>query len=489
MPAAALMLIAAFGGLIYFVLQTGSAAELVYPNSLPWLILTFVTTISPLVYYWYRGRFDLFNPIIFAAWSYFIPVFAVGGLIFTSGYFQPVYTYLIQDPENDVSWTFIYIISGFLGLWAGYEINLTYKIADYLQKKLPLWNWSLPHLILPGYLLLMIGILFNITTFSAGIMMGFQNSVQIEALDNFQYFLSLIVLAGSFLLWMVVFKTSRRNTLFYLTIAVLILIIPLRALIAGSRGSFFQMFIMVAMAYFFSGKKLNLKKGLIFTGFLFAAILVGMVWGTTFRNIKGNDSKISTVEYLDTVGRTFDTISSNNIEANVVEALDNFSERLENFSVLAVIVSNYEKLEPYEEAYGLKNNIWTYTWTAFIPRVVWQDKPIISGARSYSELYFNYGENSFPVTPMGDLLRNFGPWGVPLGMFVLGIFLRFIYGFLIENKEVTPWRGMCYFMLITKVSYEGFYGTILPDIIRTVFIVLICLFMINFVARKTKIEI
>ena len=486
-PALAAMFAAACGLPVAVFADFQSAV--IYPGVVSWLLLTFTAFSMPPVYYWYRGRFDLFNPIILAAWSYFIPVFGVGGLIFTSGYFQPFYTYLIQDPKNDVPQTFIYIISGFLSLWAGYEISAAYKIADYLQKKIPDWDWDLSQLILPGYLLLLIGVLFNVTTFAAGIMMGYQTSTQVEALDNFQYFLSLIILVGAFLLWMVIFKTKKRHSLYYITLVVLILIAPLRALLLGNRGSLFQTFVMITMAYFFSGNVLNFKKSVVVAGFLVAAIFVGMIWGTTFRRVKGNESRISTGEYVETVGNAFDAISSKNVGDNALEALDSLSERLENFSALAVVVSNYEKLEPYEEAYGLKNNIWTYTWTAFIPRIVWQNKPIVSDARAYSELYFNYGDNSFPITPMGDLLRNFGPFGVPVGMFALGLFLRFLYGFLIENKTVTPWRGVVYFMLITKVSYEGFYGTIFPDIIRTVFILLLCLLLINFTARKTNVKV
>ncbi len=474
-------------GIILLIILGDLPFNLFYTNTLPWLLLTLAVTPAPLFYYWYRGKFDLFNPIVFASWSYFFPVFGIGGLIFTSGFYQPYYSYLIQDPQKDIPLAFIYVVTGFLGLWAGYEFFLTRKIGLFAAAKMPDWSWSPNKLILPGYILLGIGIIFSISVWSAGILMGFQKTDQVDSLDNFQYFLSFLVFEGSFLLWMILFKSENKNTLYYFNLVVLLIIIPVRTVFAGSRGSLFQLFIMVSMAYFFSGKKMNLKKGVVFSGFLMFAIMFGMIWGTTFRNIKGDESKINNDQFFDLVGKTVESISTDNIENSATEAVNNFSARLENFSVLVVIVSNYEKLAPYEEAYGLKDNIWTYTWTAFIPRIVWQDKPVISGARSYSELYFDYGDNAFPVTPIGDLLRNFGPIGVPLGMFVLGMFLRFLYSFLIESKKSTILSGMAYFMLITKVSYEGFYGTILPDIVRTLFIIVISLFIIKLTIRNNAI--
>ncbi len=485
--AVVLMSTAIVCGVILLIMLGEFSLNLIYSNTLPWLLLTLAVTSAPIFYYWYKGSFDLFNPIIFASWSYFFPVFGVGGLIFTSGFYEPYYSYLIQDPQKDVPLAFVYVVTGFIGLWAGYEFSPVRQIGLIVASKMPVLDWSPQKLILPGYILLGIGIAFSISVWSAGILMGFQKTDQVDSLDNFQYFLSFLVFEGSFLLWMILFKSKNKNTLYYINLIILLIIIPVRTVFAGSRGSLFQLFIMVSMAYFFSGKKMNLKKGLVFSGFLIFAIMFGMIWGTTFRSIKGDESKINNEQFLDLVGKTVESISADNVENSTTEAVNNFSARLENFSVLVVIVSNYEKLAPYEEAYGLKDNIWTYTWTAFIPRVIWQDKPVISGARSYSELYFDYGENAFPVTPIGDLLRNFGPIGIPLGMFILGMFLRFLYALLIETKNSTIFSCMTYFMIITKVSYEGFYGTILPDIVRTLFIIVISLFIIKLTIRKNSV--
>ena len=82
-----------------------------------------------------------------------------------------------------------------------------------------------------------------------------------------------------------------------------------------------------------------------------------------------------------------------------------------------MVVANYEQLAPYEASYGLENNILNDLYTSFIPRFIWNEKPPTSDARAYSDLYFNFGENSFAISPFGDLIRNFGPIGIPLGIY------------------------------------------------------------------------
>ena len=118
--------------------------------------------------------------------------------------------------------------------------------------------------------------------------------------------------------------------------------------------------------------------------------------------------------------------------------------------------------------------------------MVWPDKPVASDPRKYSELYFDFGDNSFTITPVGDLLRNFGVVGVPIGMFILGLFLRTIYRALIEGRRITTWSATLYFMLITAVSYESFYGSILPYLFKVGVTTVVGIVFVNFFARREE---
>lgn len=480
---ACLLMAGAIGLCGIFLFSEGYVdSSFAFPYLIPWILLTAAVITVPMAYQFFKGNFNLFDPITLASWTYFLPVFVFGGLIFAAGINQPFFVAFIDDPKTTLPLMYSYIILGVGGLIAGYYLPFGAKIGRYVSKKLPEMQWKPDKMIIPGILLIVIGFGFNVTSWFSGVI-GFQRVIQFDAFDNVQYFLSLLLLEGAFLLWMYIFQTKEKNANFYLVLLILIAIIPLRTLIAGSRGSLYNMFTLIAMAYIFSGRKLKPKQSVLFGCALVAVIFLGMIYGTTFRNVKGNETRVSADEYVDSAFKTVDVISQQNAGDVLSEAVANLGERLENVSALAVIVSNYEKLAPYEAAYGMENNIWTYTWTAFIPRLVWNDKPIVSDARAYSELYFNFADNSFPMTTIGDLLRNFGPVGVPLGMMLLGFVLRIIYSSLIENQPVSIWRVMVYFMLITRISHEGFYGTILPEMIRALFIAVCSILLIKFIVR------
>jgi hypothetical protein len=253
-----------------------------------------------------------------------------------------------------------------------------------------------------------------------------------------------------------------------------------KAVFQGNRGSLIQMFILVACAFVFSVKRIEIRHQIYGAVLMVLALVVGMIYGTTFRNVKQSESRVSVDEYLGSIAITFDKLAEQDLAENLAEGIAAITERIEAVSSLAVIVSNYEKLEPYEESYGLKDNIWNDSITAFIPRPLWKDKPVGSEPRKFADLYFSFGENSFSVTPMGDLLRNFGPIGVPLGMFFLGFVLSVIYTSLVVEQEFSFWRTTLFYILLTGISYEGFFGTIMPYLIKYGMIAVIGLVFVNF---------
>jgi hypothetical protein len=209
-----------------------------------------------------------------------------------------------------------------------------------------------------------------------------------------------------------------------------------------------------------------------------------MIYGTTFRNVKGSESQVSIDQYTENIFETFDQVGRFDLGNSLEFALMGIAERLDTLSSVAVVVSNYEQLAPYEESYGLDGNIWKDLSTFFIPRIFWSEKPIASEPRKYSDLYFNYGETSFAITPIGDLLRNYGPIGVPIGMFLFGIVIRFIYRSLIEGQPRSVWRATLYFMLIMAISYEGFYGLLIPFLFKVGITAVVGIVIVEIVARS-----
>jgi hypothetical protein len=446
---------------------------------MPWVFLLGIVIAVPNFYLIYKGRFNFFHPLVFAAWSYFVPAFFLGGLILASGLSQPFYLTFVEDERYNLPLTLVYVILGYGGLTLGFFTPYAKRFGEKLSARLPEWNWKKENLILPGILLLAVGLGNSIIAFAFGIL-GYQKVDQIGEYDGLIFLLTLFWLEASFILWMCIFRTEKLNIVHYLVIGFLLATSLTKSVFQGNRGSLIQVFFMVACAFVFSVKRIELRHRIYGVVLLVLSLVVGMIYGTTFRNVKQSEARVSVDEYVNSIAVTFEKLTDQDLTQNLAEGVAAITERIEAVSSLAVIVSNYEKLEPYEESYGLKDNIRNDSLTFFIPRPLWKEKPVGSEPRKFADLYFSFGENSFTITPMGDLLRNFGPIGVPLGMFVLGFVLSVVYSSLIENQAFSFWRTALYYIVLTSVSYEGFYGTIIPYMIKYGLIAVIGLIFIHF---------
>jgi hypothetical protein len=454
---------------------------------LPWTFLTGAVILAPTVYLLIKKKFDPFHPLVFAAWSYFFPAFFIGGLILSGGFSNPYFLTFIQNEEYDLPLTLVYVILGYGGLTVGFYLPLGRKIGAMISRRLPVVNWTPEQVIKPGLLLLGLGLANTIIAFSVGLL-GFQRVEEIGAFDGVIFLLTFFWLEASFLLWLSIFRSDRLHFNHYLVIAILLITSFAKSAFQGNRGSLIQIFILVSFAFILSGKKVMFKHKVWGGVLLLGALIVGMIYGTTFRTIKTTEEKISMDQYASNVFETFEKISDQDMGANLERGFMALTERFENVSQLAVVVSNYEALSIYEDQYGLDNNIWKDSIAFLIPRFVWQDKPVATDPYKYGDLYFNYGENAFTLTPMGDLLRNFGPIGVPIGMIIVGIFLRLIYSTLRENQEFSFWRAALYYMLLTGISYEGSFGLLIPYDIKIGLVSILGLFILWFLIKKVRVS-
>lgn len=477
-------LVATFG-VLWFTGVFSESLESLY--LFPWLGLLAVIVLAPSIYLLYIGKFDPFHPLVFAAWSYIFPAFVIGGVLLNLDLVDWYFLSFIEDPRYNLPLTVVYIGIGFIGLTIGYFLPLGRIFAETLEKRLPAWDWKPDNVWGAGLLLLVIGIGSQALAFIQGLI-GFQRVETVDIFDGLISFLLIVFTAGVTLLWIGVFSAEKRTGIYYLVVATLIIFVPIRMSLLGSRSGLVTALIPVVFAYIASGRKLKPKPTIIFATLALVGIFVGVVYGTTFRKLKGSESRLEAGDYFGQVIATWDFLSTQNPAVIFEDGLQALAQRVENLSSVAVVVSNYEKLAPYEESYGLQNNILNDFYTSFIPRFIWPDKPSTSNPRTYSELYFNFGENSFAISPFADLLRNFGVVGIPLGMLLLGIYLRLIYVMLIETRSPAIWKKVAYFLLLTCVSYEAFYGPIFPTIIRTTIVLGVVLSLANLFARQGRLK-
>jgi hypothetical protein len=452
---------------------------------LPWTLLAGVCVLAPSAYLLYKGKFDFFHPLVFAAWSYVFPAMIGGGVFVSLGLVDPYFLTFIEQPDYNLPLSLVYVGVGFLAMAVGFALPIGRLIANRFEGSLPKWKWEPSELFIPGLLVFMAGLAVNLVGLVQGIM-GYQRLTDVGIFDSVLFYLLTLLSVGYVMIWLGIFGSRFRTGLFYIMIALAVLFIPIRAAIIGSRGSILLSIFPIAFAFQYSGRRLKPRYAVIFGTLLVVAGLLGIVYGTAFRQIKGSESKIGVGDYFGVVVDTVDYIANEDPTKLAQNSLQALADRVDNLTSLGVVVANYEQLAPYEESYRIHNNIINDALTSFVPRFAWPDKPPTSDARAYSELYFNFGDNSFAITPFGDLLRNFGPIGVPLGMLVLGIYLRLIYAGLIDTASPALWKKAAYYPLLTVVSYESFYAVILPGVIRVGFVLLVSLAVANLLIRMIR---
>jgi len=471
--------------LAYLAIDSGINSPETKFYLLPWTFLTGAVVMAPSIYLYFKKQFNLFHPLVFAAWIYFFPAFFIGGLILSSGLANPYFLALVQNERYDLPMTLVYVMLGYAGLSIGFFLPLGRRLGELIKNRLPVINWSAEQLLKPSLLLLGLGLINTFIAFSVGLL-GYQRADETGAFDGVVSMFTFFWLESTFLIWMCIFRTQKLHFRHYLVIAIVLFTSLSKSAVQGNRGSLVQVFVLIAASFILSGRKIQLKHKVTGGILLFGALLFGMIYGTTFRTIKTSQDKVSMEQYMSDVFQTFEKISDQDLGANLEQGLAAMGERLENVSQLAVVVSNYETFANYEAGYGLDNNIIKDSISFLIPRFIWQEKSVATDPYKYSDLYFNYGENSFTLTPMGDLLRNFGPFGVPIGMMFLGILIRIIYASLLEDQEFSYWRATLYYMLIMGISYEGSFGLILPYVSRVGLVSVIGLFIVWFCVRLFK---
>ncbi|MDX2197856.1 MAG: hypothetical protein SF069_02670 [Phycisphaerae bacterium] len=104
----------------------------------------------------------------------------------------------------------------------------------------------------------------------------------------------------------------------------------------------------------------------------------------------------------------------------------------------------------------------------FIPRAIWESKPVSSGS-IISRMWYstNYLENNLGIVPFGELYMNFTAIGVILGMWVSGRVVRILNTYLRQNPDnmalwlawlvcipdlATIWRGDFTAMYVSSVT-------------------------------------
>ena len=255
----------------------------------------------------------------------------------------------------------------------------------------------------------------------------------------------------------------------------------LLALMTGGRSALFS-YAMIAIAGVSYGYFSDLS--MLFVGRLVAvaaaALVVGVIFGSTFRDLRTSYGYGAQLTPTETLALTEET-SQETSEKNISDLFDLFSNkflsRLSAMEQFAVTLDRADSLKAQERALGMDNNIIKETFWAFIPRPLYPNKPIVSNfGLHFSQLYLDSPYRSWAGPSIfGDLYRNFGWWGIPLGMFLLGVILRVVYLKYVLQSIGNGLSNVYYYLVLTSVGYEGVYSTVISGIVRMAFLLILTL--------------
>src|SRR6266404_1408598 len=170
MSGVVLMGAATIAGLFFFTATSDVVDSYPYLFLLPWLVGLAIVLAIPLAILYYQGKFNFYNPIVFATLSYFFPAFVLGGISLASGLSNPYFLSFIQDPKYNLPLTVALTALGFSGLFLGYSLPIGKKIGAVIERRLPKYDYRPPSFLLPAGALLFLGIFNTLAAFGFGLL-------------------------------------------------------------------------------------------------------------------------------------------------------------------------------------------------------------------------------------------------------------------------------------------------------------------------------
>ncbi|QCK87606.1 hypothetical protein E8L99_18500 [Phreatobacter aquaticus] len=450
------------------------------------------------------GRFAVPHPFIHVSWTYLAPIFVGGSLLFVVMGISDTPQEFIQTPSSDYRLTILFMAIGIAALALGMLVGRPRAIGLQLGARLPHLVWPNSMALGAGIALVLVGAAIQFVNFQSGLI-GYQLGSTGPFTALF-YYLGLVFQLGQFLVWFAIFSKSRVGRAQLTAGMVSVLTMLLVAMLAGSRGLLFSCWIIMVLACFSAHRRPSMRHLVVLAIAGVLSIGLGFTLGTLFRHLKAglleqpaptrtlqqsrsaqNPPTQSTAppsaptfqsaedwarfaqrpmtlqDQADTLRGAVSLAGGGQYLPMVLRA---FAARTNTLSQITVLVSRRHELIASMPP-SLHSGILIGIATALVPRVLWPGKPVIGDVAAHARLFFDFEGNSFAVTPVGDLLLNFGPAGIVPGMILLGMLMSLLYATLVEAVPGSAARAAIYVVMLTQFSMEGFFSTIIPSLLRS----------------------
>ena len=416
-------------------------------------------------------QFDFFHPLVFAAFVFALPMIVIKGSYLAFGGRSSLLA-LTNDPDH-----YVHLALGWMAIgWSAVLLGFYLPRGGLIVKgiRLPKWLRTEHKLrLLPVLVAFIIGVIFNLLMIREG---AFGSSLS-EISGDLSLVSVLRPLSGimSMAFFLLVFGTTRyigakgwRLSAIFAGITVIGFM-----LVSGSRSALFSTMIIVTMAIFYGRyARIVARKLIPFLAISVLALFAGVLVISQFRNIRVStygDLPVSMEETISLMGGALQNTGQLLFNEQVGLIGTSLVERFVGIDTFGVTLARAESLQSAEKEAGINNNILNELIVGFVPRAIWPNKPLVGEfGLAFTRIYLEspYRSSNGP-TMFGDLYRNFGYFGIPIGMFIVGLYLRLLYGSLIQRGVRSTFAPLFYVFLYGVFNWEATYTPFILDGFRT----------------------
>jgi hypothetical protein len=451
------------------------------------VFLLFLVTLIPIIIGSISKSFDIFELIYPVAALHFL-YFGVRAL-YVLNFPKDMYIVYWGFPPaisfNTVNLALWYVIIGVVFLLLGYYSFIP-KIAYKLLPKLRLLKFSLQEksMIKKTHLIATIGIVAQLIMWShdlgffippvEGAYLPFKSALFL--LSKFSLF--------AYALYSIALFSSPRIVKSVLTFwSIQLTLIVGGAFLFGWKGSIVLVFAIPIIAYHYLRQRLCIRR-LLLIATIGSLVLIFVFFPsiTYYRVIVGEMGKPGSVgELLSHMGIVYDTLREYSWSEFLQASLAPFMNRIHGIDSLSMILRSTPNIVSYQMGvwYG-------HLFTVWIPRVVWEEKPILDVGRWFAINFFNQppcSPSAIVITNIGDFYVNFGILGVMIGMFFLGIVYKTLYLYFIHYGKGSMIATFIYIFILIRLGL-GTEGDVISMFISFLFSLILVLSICWFLKMK-----
>jgi hypothetical protein len=377
-------------------------------------------------------------------------------------------------------------VLGYVCFLLGYASTIPAGLIRRLPKAKVTWPKAIPTLTIGG--LLFIGTASLIYLFKIGQTVGNYTNRQFQ--DHPPPGIPVLFANGIDVAWVAVClflllpgrPKNRTAALFLLPMCLAVLI--LRMGISGGKVSIIEPALEAAVVIHYGFRRLRIWE-LLAGGLPILLLAFGVMNFYRFVVVAQHGPPKSFADVVSLVSSTSELLRSHHKPAAEKSALEQLVARDAGVDSLALIIKYTPHPFPYKFGAG-----WAITPLTFIPRQIWKNKPVDLPSADFETTYMAEPAkyNGFSSMHLiADFYRNFSYFGVVVGLFGMGVAMRFFYLFCAPSRENPPgiFLYACVFPAMVH-SFEADFASMCISLSRIVLFVVACAYVLGIRYKRVR---